>query len=157
MKMRLYILSGLAAAGWLVTATLAVPPKPRNGTSDVMKFKMHHAQRVLEGITTENFEVLSDSARKLKNLGGQADWQVRATPEYQRLTADFVRTADALHNAAARGNVDAATVAYFQMIVSCTTCHRYLRGERGVGQIRSGMEANSVATLQSDLPGAGAR
>ena len=30
--------------------------------------------------------------------------------------------------AAKDNNVDAATVAYFQMTVSCVTCHKYLRG-----------------------------
>ena len=105
----------------------------QNTTKDVMKFKLHHAQRVLEGIATENFEVIADNAEKLKKLSKQAEWHFRQTPEYQRFTTEFARHAEALSQAAKKENVDAATVAYFQMTVSCTSCHRYLRGTRAVG------------------------
>ena len=57
-----------------------------------------------------------------------ADWQVRQTPEYQQFTMDYARHAKALGKAARDRNVDAATVAYFQLTVSCVNCHRYLRG-----------------------------
>jgi len=56
-----------------------------------VKFKLHHAQRMLEGIATENYEVIADNAKKLKALSQQADWQIRQVPEYQKFTADFAR------------------------------------------------------------------
>jgi len=107
--------------------------EPKSTTKDVMKFKLHHAQRVLEGIATENFEIIGDNTKKLKALSQQADWRIRQTSEYQRFTADFIRNLDSLIKAANDQNVDAATVAYFQMTVSCTTCHKYLRGDKAVG------------------------
>ncbi len=99
-------------------------------TKDVMKFKLHFAQGVLEGIATENFDLIATNAAKLKALSQQASWQIRATEEYQHLTTEFARCADSLAAAAKNKNVDAATVAYFQMTVSCTTCHKYLRNTR---------------------------
>ena len=81
----------------------------------------------------ENHEVIKDNARRLRKLSQQAEWDVRETPEYQRFTAEFARQADALAQAAERENVDAATVAYFQMTVACTSCHRYLRGAQAEG------------------------
>jgi uncharacterized protein (DUF2461 family) len=133
MKPRVYIFSSLLIALFLTTISLHSEIEPKVSTKDAMRFKLHHAQRVLEGIVTENYEVVADNAKKLKGLSQQADWQIRRTAEYQRLTADFARNADALLQAANNKNVDAATVAYFQMTVSCTTCHKYLRGEKGVG------------------------
>lgn len=101
-----------------------------NETKEVMRFKLHYAQGVLEGITMENFDLIATNALKLKNLSQQANWQIRQTPEYQRLTMQYAQNADALGKAAKDKNVDAATVAYFQMTVSCTTCHKYLRGAK---------------------------
>ena len=95
---------------------------------NVMKFKLHYAQGALEAITTENYSLLATNAQKLGALTKEVSWRIRHTPEYERLTADFRRQADALTKAARDKNVDLATVAYFQMTVSCVTCHKYLRG-----------------------------
>lgn len=95
---------------------------------DTMRFKLHHAQGVLEGITTENFPLIATNAQKLAQLARGPEWSVRATPDYERFTADYLRQTDALARAAKKKNVDAATVAYFQLTVSCVNCHRHLRG-----------------------------
>ena len=108
-------------------------PEPRVNTKDVMKFKLYFAQRVLEGITMENFDLIATNAQKLNGLSQATDWRLRQTPEYQKFTADYSRQASALSKAAKDRNVDAATVAYFQLTVSCVNCHRYLRGASTVG------------------------
>ena len=148
MKTRFYIFSGLTLVLFFTTAPIRSQSEPKTSTKDVMKFKLHHAQRVLEGMATENYEVLADNAKKLKALSQQADWQIRQTPEYQKFTADFARSADSLLKAANSKNVDAATVAYFQMTVSCTTCHKYLRGEKGVGLNHSKEQNVATAALE---------
>lgn len=100
-----------------------------------MRFKLHYAQGVLEGITTENFSLVITNALKLKSLSQGTDWRLRQSREYQRFTDDYDRAADALVRSARKKNVDGATVAYFQLTTSCITCHRYLRGA-DVGQTR---------------------
>lgn len=105
-------------------------PQSRSNTKEVMRLKLHYAQSVLEGIATENFALIQTNAHKLYALSQSADWQIRKTPEYQNFTADFSRQAIALEKAARANNVDAATVAYFQLTESCVQCHRYLRGAR---------------------------
>ena len=99
-----------------------------NSLKQEMRLKLFFAQGVLEGIATENFDLIATNAYKLKNFSQKPVWDVRQTPEYRRLTLDFQRTADSLSRAAAKRNVDAATVAYFQLTTSCVTCHKYLRG-----------------------------
>jgi hypothetical protein len=95
----------------------------------VMRFKLHYAQGVLEAITMENHSLLATNAQKLSALTREVSWRIRHTPEYERLTTDLRRHADALQKAAKDRNTDAATVAYFQLTTSCVTCHKYLRGE----------------------------
>jgi len=148
MKTRRSIFGGLILMLFFAAIPIRSQSGPKVSTKDVMKFKLSYAQRVLEGIATENYEVIADSAKKLKALSQKADWQIRQTPEYQKFTAEFARHADSLLNAANKKNVDAATVAYFQMTVSCTTCHKYLRGEKGVGLNRNQLQIAPVAVLK---------
>lgn len=122
--MKNFIIAVLALAALAADAQVV----PRSATREAMRFKLHFAQGVLEGITTENFSLITTNAQKLKGLSGSADWKLRATREYQRLTADFEHAAEALERAARQRNVDAATVAYFQLTTTCVTCHKYLRG-----------------------------
>lgn len=101
---------------------------PSNHTKEAMRFKLYYAQGILEGITAENFVLISTNAFKLKQLSQSADWRVRSSREYQRLTAEYEHATESLDKAARNRNVDAATVAYFQLTVSCVICHKYLRG-----------------------------
>lgn len=114
------ILAALVAWGSLTAAT--------SRTKETMRLKLEYAQKVLEGIALEDFELVSFNAEKLRAVSQSAEWQLRKSAEYQRHTGDFTRQADALIKAAERKNVDAATVAYFQMTASCVSCHRHLRG-----------------------------
>ena len=128
MRKRIGWVIGCGMVLWLAMLAGQGQPEPKINTKDVMKFKLHFAQRVLEGITMENFELIATNAQKLASLSQAADWSIRQTPEYQKFTTDYARQANALSKAAKDRNVDAATVAYFQLTVSCVNCHRYLRG-----------------------------
>ncbi len=121
------LLAGLAA-----TVGPAAPNDPKVTTREVMKVKLESSQKVLEGIATENFGTITVNAQKLVALSQVAGWQARQTPEYKQYTADFRRHAEALQKAARDENVDAASVAWFQLTVSCVNCHRHMRGVRNV-------------------------
>lgn len=129
---------GLGLAGGIVA--LAGEPKAGPSFRDTMRFKLHFAQGVLEGITTEKFPLVVTNSAKLAQLACSTEWKARTAPEYERFTADFIRHTAALGMAAQNRSVDAASVAHFQLTVSCVDCHRHLRG---------------VETGQIDLPAPG--
>lgn len=120
----------LLAGTWTVLRSQEAPPEraPEVRDKNVMKFKLYYAQGALEAIATENYSLLATNAQRLGTLTREVSWRIRHTPEYERLTTDFRRQSEALGKAARDKNVDAATVAYFQMTASCVTCHKYLRG-----------------------------
>jgi hypothetical protein len=68
MKPRCYVIGSLITAFLFVAASARSQSEPKVSTKDIMKFKLPHAQRVLEGIATENYEVVADKAKKLKAL-----------------------------------------------------------------------------------------
>lgn len=123
------LLAGVVIAG--VAATVA-PNDPKITTREVMKAKLESSQKVLEGIATENFVTVSTHAQKLVALSQVAGWQARQTSEYKQYTTEFRRHAEALQKAAKEENVDAASVAWFQLTISCVNCHRHIRGVRTV-------------------------
>ena len=120
-------------AGLLVW--LAVHSEAQNApnTREVMKLKLSYAQNVLEGITTENTDLIVANAQKLSALSKAAGWRARETPEYELFSAEFRRHSDAVARAAKDKNIDAASLAYFQMTMSCINCHRYMRDVRRAG------------------------
>lgn len=94
-----------------------------------MKSKLAASQKILEGIATENFTTIAEQARKLELFSRAAAWSAHSTPEYRRFTEDFRRHASALAKNAQNRNLDAATVSWFQLTVSCVNCHKYMRGD----------------------------
>lgn len=114
------------------------PNDPKLTTREVMRAKLDSSQKVLEGIATENFTSLAANAQKLVALSHAAGWEARQTPEYKQQTAEFRRHAESLLKAARDQNVDAASLAWFQMTISCVNCHRHIRGVRTVSVEPSG-------------------
>lgn len=132
--MKTKIMPGLGLVAVLLAGLAAtrVPDDPKVTTREVMKLKLESSQKVLEGIATENFLTVSVHAQKLVALSQAAGWQARQSPEYKQFTAEFRRHAEALQKAAREENVDAASVAWFQLTISCVNCHRHIRGVRTV-------------------------
>lgn len=132
MKTRPVLSALLGVALFAGIAATVAPNDPKITTREVMKAKLESSQKVLEGIATENFVTVSTHAQRLVALSQVAGWQARQTPEYKQYTAEFRRHAEALQKAARSENVDAASVAWFQLTISCVNCHRHIRGMRTV-------------------------
>ncbi len=132
MKTRTVLSIVLAVALLAGVAATVAPNDPKITTREVMKLKLESSQKVLEGIAIENFATIFANAQKLVVLSQAAGWQARQTPEYQQFTAEFRRHAEALQKAARSENVDAASVAWFQLTISCVNCHRHMRGVQTV-------------------------
>jgi cytochrome c556 len=134
------IISAVSIAVFLTCFAATVGPNdPKLTTREVMRAKLDSSQKVLEGIATENFPTLAANAQKLVALSQAAGWEARQTPEYKQHTAEFRRHAESLLKAARDQNVDAASLAWFQMTISCVNCHRHIRGVRTVSAEPLGM------------------
>ena len=127
MKPRTLLIAILALAfvgTWWSQAQTAAKPT----TKEIMAEKLDYAHFLLNGIATENFDLLANNAEKLNQLSQSTVWRQGRTPEYEALSADFRRHAVALTKAAKDRNLDAASLAYVQMTLSCVSCHKYMRG-----------------------------
>jgi hypothetical protein len=95
-----------------------------------MRQKLHHSQKVLEGLATANFPMISRSAEELIQLTKSEEWHVLRTARYQLFSNEFRRTAEDLVAKAESKNLDGAALAYVEMTLSCVRCHRYVREVR---------------------------
>ncbi len=129
MKTRSIVLAaalGIAAVG--LGPGLAQTKRAR-ATKEFMRDKLELSQKVLEGLAMENYDLINAKAQKLSAMSREAPWQVFENPDYAQHSATFRRNADSLVRAAREKNLDAATLAYVRMTMSCVDCHKFVRGK----------------------------
>lgn len=96
----------------------------------VMQRKLTNAQKVLEGLAMNNFELVGKSADELMQCVKEVTWKINETEKYMLYTNEFIRDIEGLQKAAKKKNNDAATLAYVQMTLTCMKCHEMLRETR---------------------------
>lgn len=116
-----------------------------------MRDKLQLSQHILEGLTTEKYDWILTDATKLSAKLKDPGWRVLENPEYEQQSAAFRATVDALVKAARDRNLDAATLAYVRMTMSCVECHKFVRG-KGVGSLQDPLtKTPAIATANGDL------
>lgn len=121
-------LFGIFSAGSIFQEQENIEPD----TSRFMQRKLDYSRSVVSGLATENFEEIAKAAQDLMVLSHESDWQVVTTPQYLKSSSDFRETVARLRDAGKKKNLDGATIAYFELTLSCVRCHKQLRA----GQIR---------------------
>jgi hypothetical protein len=95
-----------------------------------MRQKLEFSKRVLEGLTLEDYDTITKSARALKQLSMASEWQVPTIPhvtEYLPMTNEFQHICDELAEKSRAKNIDGATLAYVRLTMNCVNCHKYVR------------------------------
>ncbi len=123
------------------------PKKPPDAVGTLMRQKLQHAQKVLEGVATANFPMIARGAEELIQLTKAEEWQVLRTARYQLFSNEFRRTAEDLVAKAEGKNLDGAALAYVEMTLSCVRCHRYVR------EVREARSPNRPRTPSPLAPG----
>ena len=125
----------LISAAALIVALLWVglartAPPQVNDVKDFMRAKLAHSQKVLEGLTLEDFDLIAKNSQEMNLLSKATNWQVLQTQEYLRQSQDFQHATEALTEAAKKKNLDGAALAYVEVTMKCINCHKYVRGVR---------------------------
>lgn len=95
--------------------------------SPFMQRKLDDSRDIVSGLALEDFETIGKSAQDLMLLSQEADWQVLTTPEYLKMSGEFRDAAERLRDCAKDKNIDGATLAYFEVTLSCVRCHKHVR------------------------------
>jgi hypothetical protein len=101
--------------------------------AELMRKKLGHAQKVLEGIALNKFDEIGRSAEELILISKAAEWSVVKTPQYEIHSNSFRRAAESLVEKAKDKNVDGVALAYVDLTLSCVKCHKHVRDTRMTG------------------------
>lgn len=104
-----------------------------SGVKEAMRKKVAYSQQTLVGITLEDYGLIVNNAEKLVALSNKTNWYSRQVPEYELFLNEFRRNAEELMEAGKRKNLDAVSLAYVQMTLSCVSCHKFIRQSSGTG------------------------
>jgi hypothetical protein len=88
----------------------------------VMHDKLLHAQKILEGISTDDFDLIKRHAQQLKVISLSANWNSNSH-SLGRHNIDIVHSLDQIMDAANDQDIRGATLAYMSLTLSCTECH----------------------------------
>ena len=91
-----------------------------------MRGKLASNSRIVEGLTTKDFDLVAQGALEIKMLVRGHQWFVFDEPEYKRYSKEMERAAGHLQAAAREKNMDAAALRYFRLTMNCLDCHRYI-------------------------------
>ncbi len=126
----LAILASVVAIPLALSRPADDAPKPQKGRNLLMQMKLGHAQKVLEGLAVQDFDLMAKNAEELAIISKKAEWQVLKTPDYLRYGDEFRRQADSIIKASKDKNIDAAALAYVQLTMTCVNCHKHVRETR---------------------------
>lgn len=116
--------------------------------SKFMKQKLEASSQALEGIVTEDYELIRQGAEKMIVMSKATEWVVIQGPVYAEHSADFRRACDRLAKMAAEKNAEGAALAHMQVTMSCINCHAFVRTTKLAGNERG---PASTAVVRADI------
>jgi hypothetical protein len=129
MKSKMFVSVGAA----LLAVLIALPSHGDDSkVQALMKRKLEQSQQVLAGIALNDFDKIAKHAEELIAVSKEAQWKVLKTPQYELYSNDFRRIAESLVKNAKDRNLDAATLSYVDLTLTCVKCHKHVREVRMV-------------------------
>ena len=95
-----------------------------------MRQKLEASGEILEGLTTENADLIINGSKRLVEMSSAEKWQVQNDVMYRQFSGEFQRSATSLLEAAEKGNFDAAALKWIDVTMKCVDCHKFVRGTR---------------------------
>ena len=122
------IFTGAVLLFFGLTAVVSAQPQTPVTTKEFMREKLEQSQKLLAALATEDYFTLGKVSQRLSEMTRDATWQAFQNPDYSAFSASFRGQANALTKAAKEKNIDASTLAYVRMTMSCVDCHKWVRG-----------------------------
>ncbi len=101
-----------------------------------MRRKLEASNQILEGLVTEDSELVVKGAKILVEMCAAEKWQVKHDVMYKQYSAEFQQAAKKLVESAEKDNFDAATLKWIDTTMKCIECHKFVRGTRLAGDAK---------------------
>ena len=120
----------VAIAGWLNWPAIAQDQSPKRPIEHSMRQKLEATSKVLDGLATENKELVHEGAGVLTELSKAEVWQVLVDAEYREHTQTFRSAVKRLDEAAQKSEFASAQLEWLDATKRCFDCHNHIRAAR---------------------------
>lgn len=96
--------------------------------SKFMRQKLEATSKIVEGLVTDDSELVTDGAKVLVEMSSAEKWQVQNNVMYKQYSAEFQQAARRLLESAEKDNLDRAALQWIDATMSCIDCHKFVRG-----------------------------
>jgi hypothetical protein len=97
---------------------------------DFMRRKLEASNKILEGLVTEDSELIAAGAETLVEMSTAEKWRVSNDVMYKQFSEEFQRTAKKLKESAEKDKFDDVALKWIATTMNCIECHRWVRGMR---------------------------
>lgn len=104
-------------------------PAKRESLKKFMHKKLAASSSILEGLSTENFDLISSGASEMKRLSAAEEWRVSNDAIYRQHSKEFQRVVADMEKNAQDKNLDGAALDWIQVTMSCIECHKWVRAK----------------------------
>ncbi|QDV29858.1 hypothetical protein Spb1_17770 [Planctopirus ephydatiae] len=127
-----FLLLALALTEGIYFRATTAADKEDQSLSAFMRKKLDASSKILEGITTEDSQLVVQGADALLAMSKTEIWNVLLDQDYRDFNTEFRGSVRKLRDAAEKGNFDNATLQWMDAVKSCVECHKYVRSQRPV-------------------------
>jgi hypothetical protein len=127
MKRHKPLISGLIAVLALSCAVLAAPYEKRSVSRGYMRQKLTYSQGILEGLTLEQFDLVTKNAIRIRSMNLTNVWYWQKNPAYMGYVTNYQQSIARLVDASTDKDLDRSTRAYLAVVQNCVECHRHFR------------------------------
>jgi hypothetical protein len=110
------------------------PDRQESAAADDFSFwmskKLQYSQDMLQGLATDDLELVATRAKQMRRLAKVEGWVRRGKPGYTAQLQAFSFAGAEIERHARAGNLEAAAMGFQQLTISCVSCHSFLRNPR---------------------------
>jgi len=100
---------------------------PEGALKRFMRQKLQASNLILEGLCTEDLQMVSDGAETLMKMSGEERWRVSNDIMYRRYSTEFVHAVEELQKEAEDNDMNGTSMAWVNVTMKCLKCHEWVR------------------------------
>jgi len=91
-----------------------------------MRIKLRSSAKVLEGIVTQDFDLVDAAAKDMEAMSEASRWPKADDRRYEHYGIEFRRLCQKMSQMAEEKNLEGVVNTHFQITNSCVRCHEYV-------------------------------
>jgi hypothetical protein len=101
--------------------------EPERILARFMRQKLQASNLILEGLCTEDLDMVTDGTATLLKMSNEEQWRVHNDLMYRRYSREFVAAVEELQQEAKDMNMDGTSMAWVNVTMKCLKCHEWVR------------------------------